>query len=75
MSSPYLILAPTQHSAMPSSPTVSSPVPSSAAPTLELSPRAERSDSLASNFSANFRFLKLGPVYFGGEPGVSDYAD
>jgi hypothetical protein len=37
--------------------------------------KTRRSSSVGSDTPGKPRFLKLGPVFFGGEPGVTDYAE
>lgn len=37
--------------------------------------KARRSSSVSSDGSEKKRFLKLGPVFWGGEPGVGDWAE
>jgi hypothetical protein len=37
--------------------------------------KTRRSSSVSSEGISPRRFLKLGPVFWGGEPGVGDYAD
>jgi len=68
----------TTAAAKPSSPT--SPSSTTAPATLPLDTTAEktrRSSSMSSTSSGlnPQRFLKLGPVFYGGEPGVPDYAE
>lgn len=45
------------------------------APEIEATPKEHRSDSVSSNASAQFKFLKLGPVHFGKGDGATDYAE
>ena len=78
--SPFLVLAPTQSNSYPASP-VGSPstaAVSTALSAVPLDDTHKRTSSVSSTSSEELkglRFLKLGPVHFGGEPGVSDYAD
>jgi hypothetical protein len=48
-----------------------------AAPLVEATPKGRRSSSssISSAESVRLRFLKLGPVFGGGDPSVGDYAD
>jgi len=80
----FLSLVPIQSDSYPSS-TASSTAstPSDKAPEI-VSPRMNAVDqelaavpekTRRSSSVSSGRFLKLGPIHFGGEPGVSDFAD
>ncbi|EON69021.1 hypothetical protein W97_08279 [Coniosporium apollinis CBS 100218] len=77
--STFLALAPTQSNSFPASPPSMSPRNSVAAvdavePALGMETK-RRSSSVSSGEAGRARFLKLGPVHYGGEMGVSDYAE
>ncbi|KAF2091097.1 hypothetical protein K490DRAFT_62423 [Saccharata proteae CBS 121410] len=63
--------------AAPVSPTEELASPAVKAPEMSVTKKERRSSSVSSNSSsgAPFKFLKLGPVHFGGEPGGSDFAE
>ena len=44
-------------------------------PEVAATPKQHRSDSISSNGSARFKFLKLGPVHFGKGDGPTDFAE
>lgn len=80
----FLSLAPVQSATYPSQPPVSSPkatTPKVESPALEAAPVPsevpiphQRADSTSSIASNSQRFLRLGPVFWGGSPEVDDYA-
>ncbi|KAJ9646386.1 hypothetical protein H2201_008460 [Coniosporium apollinis] len=77
--STFLALAPTQSNSFPASPPSMSPRNSVAAvdavePALGIESK-RRSSSVSSGEAGRARFLKLGPVHYGGEMGASDYAE
>lgn len=78
--STFLVLAP-QSSIIEKSPSQIQNAPSAAQTSAIVAddiPKIRRSSSVGSDQSAaptELRFLKLGPAHFGGEPGVSDYAE
>jgi len=79
----FLVLAPVCSSSFPAKPTetrsssVSAPAPAKKPQTFEVQPlqKERRSSSASSSSSGRYRFLKLGPVHFGGEPGELDYVE
>jgi hypothetical protein len=86
----FLTLIPVQSASFPASPESTASSTAEASPeqtTLKSDPvpaeevaaalKNSRSDSVSSAGSskAEFRYLKLGPVFWGGVPGVSDYVD
>jgi len=84
--STFLVLTPVMSSTYPSqpaSPTTSSPQSPSVNPVtaclnstiVEPIKKERRSSSISSTGSFGKRYLKLGPVYGGGDSGVPDYAD
>ena len=77
---PFLVLAPIQSTSYPaksSTTATASGVSTTVSPAQVDGPlkRASSVSSASSEELKGLRFLKLGPVYFGGEPGTSDYAD
>jgi len=78
--STFLVLSPVVSSTHPPQPTslaTSSPLsPSNVAATVvEPVKKERRSSSTSSTGPFNRRYLKLGPVHGGGDPGVADYVD
>ncbi|KAF2839428.1 hypothetical protein M501DRAFT_1016509 [Patellaria atrata CBS 101060] len=84
--STFLVLSPkASGSSYPVTPLVSPPAVNSTVNPLSLVPEVgnqtvqaplhRRSSSVSSDGSARPRFLKLGPVHFGGEQGVGDFAE
>ncbi|KAK0644925.1 hypothetical protein DIS24_g8414 [Lasiodiplodia hormozganensis] len=87
----FLVLAPTASANYPASPQALTPTTSASkepvSPTEDLdspvvkpteidaTPKERRSDSVSSNGSARFKFLKLGPVHFGKGDGQTDFAE
>ncbi|KAF1808128.1 hypothetical protein P152DRAFT_453137 [Eremomyces bilateralis CBS 781.70] len=78
----FLCLVPVHSDSFPSSHLRSSSLPSPPAlpsvpeqPIMLVDQQRRTSDSSTTSTGSALRFLKLGPVHFGGEPGVGDYAD
>lgn len=75
----FLVLAPVMSSSYPAQPSESrnTSVTTTAknAQSFDVEPvkKERRSSSISSSASGKYRFLKLGPVHFGGEPGEHDY--
>lgn len=73
----FLVLAPVCSSSFPAQPTEARSASITSEPqSFEIEPveKESRSNSSGSNDSVGkFRFLRLGPVHFGGEPGELDY--
>ncbi|EOD48042.1 uncharacterized protein LTHEOB_9803 [Neofusicoccum parvum] len=61
----------------PVSPTqeLASPVTKPVENEMEVTAKQRRSSSVSSNTSAQFKFLKLGPVHFGKGDGATDFAE
>jgi hypothetical protein len=75
---PFLSLAPVHSESFPvnasgAAKTEAAAAESAPVDTVTPTPKEERSDSVTSQNSV--RFLKLNPVFFGGERAVSDFSD
>ncbi|KAL1636693.1 hypothetical protein SLS58_009680 [Diplodia intermedia] len=78
--SPQALAPTTPASKEPVSPTdeLGSPVvkpTDNVTPEIAATPKEHRSDSISSNGSARFKFLKLGPVHFGKGDSATDFAE
>lgn len=80
--STFLVLTPVMSPTYPSQPALpattsplSPPVGSVTSPIIEPIKKARRSSSISSTSSFTKRYLKLGPVHGGGDPGITDYVD
>ncbi|KAF2453494.1 hypothetical protein BDY21DRAFT_367025 [Lineolata rhizophorae] len=78
----FLVLAPVHSDGYPSGPMSPRSPPAADSPAspmgIAVADKARRSSSVSSASSAASgpaRFLKLGPVHFGGEPGVPDFSE
>jgi hypothetical protein len=76
----FLVLAPATSEGYPTeqpmrSPSLASTTSTVSNPNEVLRPRSNSTLSTSSTGSTRLRFLKLGPVYFGGDPTVSDFVD